>query len=211
LILLIVLGSGLALGSSGSGADDEIHKCEDENGIVVYQDTPCPERPPEKPVAPSVTPPPRPEPQPAATEQPADIPAKQAPPPAPPRPPQKRRPIERTVDPRPPKPHDDASGPADARFASPERTWRSFLTAIQSGDRAAAAACFTPEALTKLGPPSRSFPLEELRETVSTFTGVEIEGDLGPFWSIRGLRRDQRPKWIFLEKTARGEWRIAGI
>jgi hypothetical protein len=96
-------------------------------------------------------------------------------------------------------------------FISPEQTWRTFLAAIETGDRAAAADCLTPAALEKLGRDAESFPLEELRSMVDTITHIEDEGNLGPFWSISAARESRRPKWIFFERTADGEWKIAGI
>ena len=53
--------------------------------------------------------------------------------------------------------------------------------------------------------------MEELRQTVSSFTGYVTEGDLGPFWSIRALRAGVRPKWIFFERTGSGAWKIGAI
>ena len=104
-----------------------------------------------------------------------------------------------------------AAQPAKASFVSPERTWRTFLAAIESGNRTGAVACLTPEALETLDTDVESFPLEELRTMVGTFTRIEDEGDLGPFWSIYGVRVKQRPKWIFFEQTESGDWKIAGI
>ena len=53
--------------------------------------------------------------------------------------------------------------------------------------------------------------MDDLRKTVSSFTGYVNEGDVGPFWSIRALRTGTRPKWIFLEQTPRGDWKISAF
>jgi hypothetical protein len=102
-------------------------------------------------------------------------------------------------------------GQASPSFASPETTWRTFVAAIEGGDRTAAGACLTPEALDRIGPDVESIPLEDLRSMLSMFTRIENGGDLGPFWSIYGIRSNRRPKWIFFEQTATGEWKISGI
>jgi hypothetical protein len=46
---------------------------------------------------------------------------------------------------------------------------------------------------------------------VKTFSRIEVDGEVGPFWSIHGLRPGKPPKWIFLEWTERGGWKIAAI
>jgi hypothetical protein len=96
-------------------------------------------------------------------------------------------------------------------FDSPADTWRVFLGGIEAGDREAVSACLTPSALDRLGADGEPVPLSELQEIVSSFVRIEDEGYLGPFWSIYGVRAKQRPKWIFFEKTDRGEWKISGI
>jgi hypothetical protein len=101
--------------------------------------------------------------------------------------------------------------PSSPNFASPELTWRTFVGAIESGDHTVARTCLTPAALERLGPDAGSIPLGDLRSMLSMFTRIENGGELGPFWSIHGVRANQRPKWIFFEQTASGEWKIAGI
>jgi hypothetical protein len=93
--------------------------------------------------------------------------------------------------------------PIDARWATPEKTLKTFVGAVIAGDRALVSAC--------LGPKVEAIPLEKLREMVSSFTRYVAEGDLGPFWSIRVQRAGLRPKWIFFERTGTGEWKIAAI
>jgi hypothetical protein len=112
--------------------------------------------------------------------------------------------------PRPPEPA-PPSGPVDARWATPEKTLKTFVGAVKDGDRALVLSCLTSSALADLGPDLEALPLEKLRETVRSFTGYVAEGDLGPFWSIRALRKGMRPKWIFFERTGTGEWKIVGI
>lgn len=101
--------------------------------------------------------------------------------------------------------------PVDARWATPEKTLKTFVGAVRAGDRPLVLACLTSSALASLGPDADAIPLEKLKETVSSFVGYVAEGDLGPFWSIRAKRAGLRPKWIFFEQTAAGEWKIAAI
>jgi hypothetical protein len=214
-ILLLALGSVLAFGPGlGATEEDEIHACPDGNGNVVFQTEPC-RKIPEKEVPPSP-------PAPAPTKTPAPAPTK---PPALPsvrrmrtswqkvRPAQGALPAPRSKIGEQTFPTSlvDSDQPAGPSFVSPEQTWRTFLAAIEIGDRTGAVACLTPQALEKLGPDAESLPLEELRKMVSGFTRIENEGDLGPYWSIHGVGASQRPKWILFEETDAGEWKIAGI
>ena len=210
-VLLIAVGSVLTFGWTASRADDKIHACKDANGNVIYQDDPCTGNPGRNVAAPSGAGPVRTKPMMSTTEHRTNIPVKRVPPAGRAHPPQERGIVEQTGADQFPTNLDGAAHPPNVRFASPEQTWQAFLAAIRIGDRAAALACFTPSALTQFGPHAESFPLEELRETVSTFTRIEVEGDVGPFWSIRALRPHRRPKWIFFERTDRGEWKIAAI
>jgi len=128
---------------------------------------------------------------------------KRQPPPRPPRAGPPARPLPQEVPP--------PRGPVDARWATPEKTLKTFVGAVTAGDRTLVLACLTSSALDQLGPDVESLPLEQLRETVNSFTGYVTEGDLGPFWSIRAKRGGLRPKWIFFERTGTGEWKIAAI
>jgi hypothetical protein len=182
-VLTYLAGSALALGSIAADEPSKIHECTDVKGNVVYQDDPCIEAVPVPP-KPQVAPKPRVVAKPrAAALPPAPRPAGPAPP-------------GRLV---------------DARWATPEKTLRTFVGAVKAGDRALVLSCLTSQALADLGPDAEALPLERLNETVSSFTGYVSEGDLGPFWSIRALREGTRPKWIFFEETGNGEWKIGAL
>ena len=171
----------LALGLLAPAEEGKIYECTDAKGQVVYQDEPCLEAVPAAPKPPVA-------PKPRVTPKPATPPPK----------------------PRPPEPAPPGRA-VDARWATPEKTLKTFVGAVMAGDRALVLSCLTASALADLGPALEALPLEKLRETVSSFTGYVAEGDLGPFWSIRALRAGMRPKWIFFERTGAGEWKIAAI
>jgi hypothetical protein len=99
----------------------------------------------------------------------------------------------------------------DPLYASAERTWRTFVAAMKAADRAAARACLTSAALEDLGPFVDSQPPEKLRETVDALGAIEFEGEVGPFWSLRASGAHGRSRWIFLERTDNGEWKISAF
>jgi hypothetical protein len=202
--------------------DDEIYTCRDVDGNITFQDDPCPEipetvalpvasAPPPKPEPPIRRPKPatpKPEPKPrtltlsTATTSWTIVPPDQNPPPL------RARSLGKQTFPT----RLDPAGPIKSpSFVSPEQTWLTFLAAIETGDRAAAVSCLTPTALEHLGSDLEIFPLEQMRRMVHAFTSIENDGDLGPYWSIHGVRERRHPKWIFFEETTVGEWKISGI
>lgn len=179
------LGPALALGANAPVEKQQIYECTDVQGNVVYQDEPCIE----------AVPAPAPKPR-------SKVATKAAPKTAGKTwvlVPQTARRVE------PPGDRGRFAGP------SPETTLRTFVGAIEAGDRALVVSCLTAAAAARLAPDASSFPLEELRATVAAFTAFVTEGAVGPYWSIRALRRGARPKWILFERTPRGEWKISGI
>lgn len=222
----LLAAAAIALGSIDVVADNEIYECVDANGNVTYQDDPCPaetvqarpaqdpepvSEPPPRVVKPAakahrmvpVTPP-RPVPAvPAATPTPRAQPPAAAglvvlpalpPPQAPAAPPPRRSHL-----------------PVDPRFASPERTWETFVNAMRSGDREAALTCLDATTREQFGAMVESSSVEALRALAAEYQRVEFEGEVGPFWSVRVLRANARPTWIFLHKTEDGAWKIAAI
>jgi len=193
-----------------AGEDDEIHFCEDAEGNILLQTDLCPE-----PAVPAPPPPPLPKPKSTRATPPSALPkvsrstsgwtliprapgASRAP-----RSVRKRQIFPTSLV--------DAPQPSKPNFASPESTWRTFVAAVEGDDHAGVGACFTPAVLEQLGPDAASIPLDDFRSMLGKFTRIENGGDLGPLWSIYGVRANQRPKWIFFEQTASGEWKIAGI
>jgi hypothetical protein len=187
-VLLAVAGT---LGAAGSPADDGIHACRDAAGNVVYQDDPCVEPRPAPPVPV----------KPAAKRTAA---------------PQK---VSRAVVPAPratPAPQARWVPSAPLRSPAPTdgsivRTWEAFVAAVNSGDRAAALACLTPAAAKDLSSGREQFPTRSVRDAVSGQARVVDEGEVGPYWSLRLVRADLRPKWVFFERIESGAWKIAAL
>jgi hypothetical protein len=204
----------VAIPSPIDASDEElIYSCDDGDGTIVIQTDPCPEPrakvpappPPEK--KPAVAQPARAKPKPVPTVRTATTRWTLVPPSESLAP----RPVRRLGKQRFQVSLSGETASATPSFVTPARTWQTFLFAIEQGDRAAAVTCLTPSALDALLPGAGSFPLDELRTMVAGFSRIENVGDLGPYWSIYGVRRRQRPKWIFFEETKPGEWKISGI
>jgi len=192
--MLLVLGLATLVAAEDEPKNDEpkIYNCTDATGALLFQDEPCEvtkARPAPKAVpAPAVAPKARP-----ASRAIASVPAS-----------------------HPPTMYRFAPGsekpPVPKLTNVPwEPTWRAFVDALSQGDRPAALRCLTSQALTDLGPRIQAADAEALKGMVAPFDRVVVEGDVGPYWSIRVLRAGARPKWVFFERTPRGEWKIAAI
>ena len=192
LTLVVVLGVSTWLLAQEQD-EHKIYTCTDASGETVYLDEPCDARPVR--------------PKPKAVDAPAPAPAKpvkaakMAGPPA--------RVVSRTFP--APTPYKPIPIPPPLKNVPWEPTWKAFVDAMSQGDRDAAVRCLTSGALSDLGPKIKAATPEALREMVAPFDRVIVEGDVGPYWSIRVLRPGARPKWVFFERTPRGEWKIAAI
>jgi hypothetical protein len=191
----------LALAFGRAAAEDEappkIHECVDADGVVTYQSDECGPTPPRKA---------RPRPQIAPAPPPPPAPA--------PVPPPKRTPRRVVV---PNLAADDEAqvpeepGPADPRLGSPQQTWKTFLDALRSGDRALATRCLTSSALEENEPVLTSLSVEFLRQRADALPEIVFKGMAGPFRVATAKVRGQRPEWVFFEKNRKGEWRIAAL
>lgn len=179
----------LALPASGAEAPAEeppaIHACTDADGNVVYQSDPCDETIPKPIVAPAPA-------KASARKAPASVPVA----------------APRWVE---EEPSDKPVGRADPRLESPRQTWRTFLGALRSGDRALAVSCLSSSALAESGPTIEALPVAELRERADALPEIDIGGVAGPFRVATARGRSGRPRWIFFEKARNGDWKIAAM
>jgi len=192
----------------------KIYECKDADGNVAYQDDPCKEAPPvaAKPKTAVVKPKPAAKSEKIAKSKAAPNPPVASKPTTTAKPAVASLPWAAVLPAAPPLPQHALLNPeVDARWTSPQRTLQTFVGAVKTGDRALVLACLTSSALAELGPDQEELPLGQLQATVASFTGYVVEGDLGPYWSVRALRAGERPKWIFLERTGFGEWKIGAF
>jgi hypothetical protein len=209
-----LLASSLALAQGDEPVDHRIYGCPDASGETVYQEGPCDAPQPNR-KKPEKAAEPKPAPAKAESKAIAKAAPKAAAPkpmPVPKSPPAVSQASRKSSKSQAIRPVIDPSKfSADPKWGSPERTLKTFIAAMKTGDRPLARACLVSEALDDLGPQLESLPDASLRSTVDRYTGFVMEGDLGPYWSIRALRGGQRPAWIFFERTADGTWKIAAI
>ena len=212
-VLTLMVVAALSAPSMAAEETPTIYECTIPGGDTVYQDEPC--------LAPAPVPP-APAPAPTSNPKPAARPKRDAKP----KPAAKSKPTAKSkpaanpikfVVPKTGRPElpsltlPVSNRSVDARWQTPNTTLKTFVSAIEAGDRSAIVACLTASALADWGPEPGALPLDELRKTVDSFTEYVAEGDLGPYWSIRALRTGMRPKWIFFERTGDGEWKIGAL
>jgi hypothetical protein len=230
-VVILVAGSLLARAAIAADEAPTIYQCKDADGNIAFQDDPCPPAPPPKakPKAAAAGKEgvalkaaaksaklarPKAAPTPTETAKPTDLPkpkatAKSA---VEAKPSRASLPWAAVLPAAPPLPQRALQSPeVDARWTSPQRSLQTFVSAVKSGDRALVLSCLTSQALADLGPDAEELPLGKLQATVGSFTDYVVEGDVGPYWSVRALRNGARPKWIFLERTGYGEWKIGAF
>ncbi|HJQ98480.1 MAG TPA: DUF4124 domain-containing protein [Candidatus Polarisedimenticolaceae bacterium] len=190
--ILLTLGLATTLLAQEEQDEHKIYTCTDASGETVYLDEPCDARPV------------RAKPKAAAPVAKVAKPSKGAPAP-------KARAVTRSITYLVPESYKPIAIPPPLKNVPWEPTWKAFVNAMSQGDRAAALRCLTSGALADLGPRIQSATPEAMREMVASFDRVIVEGDVGAYWSIRVLRAGARPKWVFFERTPRGEWKIAAI
>jgi len=99
----------------------------------------------------------------------------------------------------------------DSRFSSPDRTWQTFLRALEGANRDLAVSCLTSSALSEHEPFLRTQPREKLWKISSEFTVLEFKDDFGPFKIAVAPTPGGGERRIYFERIADGEWKIAKL
>jgi len=103
------------------------------------------------------------------------------------------------------------AGPADPRYATPEKTWTAFIGATKKGDAAAMLDCFTPEMQAKLAELFKRLSADERRRMGESFVGFALQGGSGEFREAMVVRQQQDRKtagFIHFVNDG-GAWKIA--
>jgi len=101
--------------------------------------------------------------------------------------------------------------PVDSRFSSPDRTWQTFLRALEGANRDLAVSCLTSSALSEHESFLRTQPREKLWKISSEFTVLEFKEDFGSYKIAVAPTPGGGERWIYFERIANGEWKIAKL
>lgn len=96
----------------------------------------------------------------------------------------------------------------DPAYATPEKTWDVFRSALRRGDRAAAVACFTPNVLGKWGPVLEKLAAADMKtmaDSVRTFAPVVQQEHYAEY----AVGREGGAGGIVSFAKHYGEWKIA--
>jgi hypothetical protein len=100
---------------------------------------------------------------------------------------------------------------ADARYASPNKTWSAFLGAAKKGNPNAMLDCLTPEMQAKFGALFRKMSRDELRALSRSFVGFALQESTGEFREAMVVRQQDERKMggmiTFVKEGA--NWKIA--
>src|SRR5260221_4456586 len=103
-------------------------------------------------------------------------------------------------------------GPA-ARYASPEKTWVTFMAATSKGDVAAMLDCLMPDVQERFQGLFKRMSRDELRKTGESFVGFAMSGGYGEFREATVVRqqKDKKIGGIITFVKDGGEWKIANM
>ena len=106
------------------------------------------------------------------------------------------------------------SGP-DARLATPEMTWATFVAAMRAGDRKTALACFEGNLRVQRRDQLAAMTPAEMREMVDSFSPAVMGARMGSFQEAtvtKTITGESTPEAFFIQFTLQGtEWRISSM
>lgn len=98
--------------------------------------------------------------------------------------------------------------PPDPKYATPQKTWDTFLGALRVNDKKSAAACLTGNARVKLAPEIGRLADESLKKMADSFVSIHPSAGYGPYQEFFITRSDGMAGIVTFENKG-GEWRIA--
>lgn len=103
------------------------------------------------------------------------------------------------------------SAPGDARFASPEKTWSTFIAAAQKGDASGMLQCFTLGMQARMETFFRRLSAAELREMGASFVGFSMaagSGEMVRDATVVRQTKDRRTAGMVSFLNEGGSWKI---
>ena len=198
-----LLAGPLLIGLGALCAWPEVFECTDAQGNKLYQDSPCPRKPSQPSTTPAKTP---------------DLPRN------------KRQTLSKA---KPRASQLDGGGvlqdmavprrdvlltegekegrPVDSRFSLAERTWQTFLRALEGANTDLAVSCLTSSARSEHESALRTQPREKLWKLADELSDLEFREDFGPYKMGVAPMTGGGEHRIYFQRTANGEWKIAAL
>ncbi|MGD0949952.1 MAG: hypothetical protein ABSA52_21310 [Candidatus Binatia bacterium] len=98
----------------------------------------------------------------------------------------------------------------DPRFSSPDKTWESFLAALNAGDAAAALACFASNKAAQFRPLFTGMSAQQMKDMAASFIAFVPMSDMGnmkEYGLTRMVNGERRAGFAYFQDEA-GEWKI---
>jgi hypothetical protein len=99
---------------------------------------------------------------------------------------------------------------AEQRFASPEQTWKSFMSALRKGDIAVLEECFDPGTRSMYMPALKKLSKAALAEMAASFTNFGLTAPAMDFRQGVVTRADGTSGLVLFVSSKRG-WRISQL
>jgi tetratricopeptide (TPR) repeat protein len=98
----------------------------------------------------------------------------------------------------------------DPRFSSPDKTWESFLAALNAGDAEAALACFASSKAAQFRPLFTGMSAQQMKDMAASFIAFVPMSDMGnmkEYGLTRIVNGERRAGFAYFQDEA-GEWKI---
>lgn len=199
----LLLAGPLLIGLGVFSAWPEVFECRDARGNKLYQDSPCPRKPSQRSTTPARTP----DSHRNESETLTKIKARASQ--AAGRGAQRDKAVPRRESLV--TETEKQVRPVDSRFSSPERTWQTFLRALEGANRDLAVSCLTSSARSTHESPLRAQPREKLWKLADEFSVLEFKEDFGPYKVAVAPITGGGEHRIYFQRLANGEWKITAL
>lgn len=199
----LLLAGPILIGLGAFSAWPEVFECRDARGNKLYQDSPCPREPSQRSTTPSRTPDSHRNEREILSKTKAR--ASQA---------DGRGAQQDEAVPRRDSLLTEREGqvrPVDSRFSSPERTWQTFLRALEGANPDLAVSCLTSSARSNHESSLRTQPREKLWKLADELSALEFKEDSGPYKIAVAPITGGGEHRLHFQRIANGEWKIAAL
>ena len=104
-----------------------------------------------------------------------------------------------------------AGATPDRRLRTPESTWKTFVSALNAGDRKTALLCLREPALERHRAVLDTISADGMRTLARTLVAIEMSAPIGSMPTARVRRANGTAFSVFFFQEPNGDWKIATL